>query len=121
LIYESRTWWVNEKGVRKAGARETGFWHPGSGPDDVELALATVGGPVAATATSLTGRAGDAQWELESHISLAAERRFYAVIRSADGTDVLAYACEQADAAGLLQPSLNARLDRVAAGLIPSN
>jgi hypothetical protein len=114
LAYESRTWLVDAAGdLIRLAFRESGFWRPGAGPDDVEVTLATAAGIVEVFA----GTAGDARWELASaHVAQTAtaravigERRLYAVV-----DDSLAYATELhvTDPEGFA-PHLSARLDRV--------
>ncbi|HET6878258.1 MAG TPA: FABP family protein [Jatrophihabitans sp.] len=113
LAYESRSWIVDEHGgvVRQAW-RESGFWRPGAGPDDIEVVLA------ANTGQSLlyTGTAGDSRWEIATESArptptaktVDAERRLYAI-----RGDELLYAAELAPAGRPLAPHLNARLRRV--------
>jgi THAP4-like, heme-binding beta-barrel domain len=94
LAYESRTWLVDAAGdtIRQA-FRESGFWRPGAGPDDVEVQLATAAGIVEVFA----GTAGDNRWELATTglaatataRAVAGERRLYAVVGN-----TLAYATE---------------------------
>jgi hypothetical protein len=116
LVYESHTWLLDEAGtVTRAAARESGFWRPGAGPDDVEVVLALNSG----VTLVLTGRAGDAQWSLEASAleraptakDVDGNRRFYAVTAGADG-DELSYAQELARAGEDFRPHLNARLQR---------
>lgn len=114
LVYESRSWILDESGgvVRQAW-RESGFWRPGAGPDDVEVVLAANTGQ----ALLYTGSAGDQQWEIRTQSAqptptakvVDAERRLYAV-RDED----LLYATELAPGGRPLAPHLNARLRRVA-------
>jgi hypothetical protein len=94
LAYESRTWLLDEDGstIRQA-FRETGFWRPGSGQDDVEVQLADAAGIV----EIFTGLAGDNRWELITTTVgvtptarvVTGEKRLYAVVG-----DTLAYATE---------------------------
>lgn len=112
LAYESRAWIVDESGavVRQAW-RETGFWRPGTGEDDIEVVLASNTGQ----ALVYTGVAGDQRWDIATvsaeHTPTAkvvdAESRLYALV----GGD-LAYASELAPAGGTLAPHLNGRLIR---------
>lgn len=112
LVYESRSWLLDDAGavVRQAW-RESGFWRPGSGPDDIEVALASNTGQ----ALVFTGHAGDQQWDLETvsvahtprAVDVAGERRFYAV-RDAQ----LLYATELATPGSDFAPHLNAQLVR---------
>lgn len=112
LAYESRSWLVDGTGaVIRQAWRESGFWRPGPGEDDVELVLASNTGQ----ALVFTGTAGDAQWELVTvsaeHTptakSVDGERRFYAV-----RGDELVYATELAPGGQPFAPHLNARLTR---------
>ncbi|MDT4915215.1 MAG: hypothetical protein QOC66_4343 [Pseudonocardiales bacterium] len=115
LAYQSRSWLIDDSGaVIRPAWRESGFWRPGPGPDDVELVIASNTGQ----ALVFTGTAGDQRWELEtvsaehtpSAKSVAGERRLYAV-----RADELAYATELAPGGRPFAPHLNARLVRVAA------
>jgi THAP4-like, heme-binding beta-barrel domain len=113
LVYESRAWIVDDTGaiVRQAW-RESGFWRLGSGPDDIEVVLASNTGE----ALVYTGVAGDQSWEITTISAqgtptakvVDTERRLYALV---DGE--LAYASELATTGQPLQPHLNARLARV--------
>lgn len=112
LAYESRSWLVDSDGsVLRQAWRESGFWRPGSGPDDVELVLASNTGQ----ALVFDGTAGDNTWDLRTisaeHAASAkevdGERRMYAV-----RGDELAYATELAPAGQPYAPHLNARLQR---------
>lgn len=113
LAYESRTWLVDTEGaIVRSAARESGFWRPGAGPDDVEAVLALNTG----LALLVTGVAGDQQWELSATAlsstptakAVDGTRRFYAIV-----DDALVYAHELAPAGAPMQPHLNARLDRM--------
>jgi hypothetical protein len=113
LAYESFAWLVDEDGapVRPA-RRESGFWRPGAGDDDVEVVLASNTGQ----ALVFAGVAGDVRWELATTSATPSatathvdgERRLYALVE-----DVLQYATELAPAGQPYAPHLNARLDRV--------
>lgn len=112
LAYESRSWLVDDAGeVLRQAWRETGFWRPGAGPDDVELVIASNTGQ----ALVLAGQAGDQQWELatvsSAHaptaVAIEGERRLYAV-----RGDELIYATELAPAGRPFAPHLNGRLAR---------
>jgi hypothetical protein len=114
LVYESRTWLVDAAGeLIRLAFRESGFWRPGTGPDDIELQLATAAGIVQVFA----GQAGDNRWELATSglvgtataRAVNGERRLYAVVG-----DTLAYATELStpDSDGFA-PHLSARLDRI--------
>jgi hypothetical protein len=112
LAYESRAWLVDAEGddIRPA-FRETGFWRPGAGPDDVEVVASSITG----LTLLFTGVAGDQRWELatSSVISaptakdVAGERRLYAI-----SGDTLAYATELAITPDSYAPHLNATLTR---------
>lgn len=112
LSYESRTWLLNPDGsVLRAAFRETGFLRMGSGPDELELVLATAVGIVEV----FTGVAGDSRWELasigvgftRSAKSVAGERRLYALTG-----EQLGYVQELALTPGNYRPHLNATLNR---------
>jgi hypothetical protein len=115
LVYESRTWLVDAAGdLIRLAFRESGFWRPGAGPDDVEVQLATAAGIVQVFA----GTAGDNEWQLETSglvttataRAVNGERRLYALVG-----DTLAYATELSvptNEAGFT-PHLTGRLDRV--------
>ncbi|MEO9138830.1 MAG: FABP family protein [Jatrophihabitans sp.] len=113
LAYESRSWLLDADGalIRQAW-RESGFWRPGRGPDDVEVVIASNTGQ----ALVLSGVAGDQQWELATTSAVPAssakvvdgERRLYA-LRGSE----LVYASELAPGGQPLAPHLNARLTRV--------
>jgi hypothetical protein len=113
LAYESRSWLVDPTGaVIRQAWRESGFWRPGPGPDDVEVVLASNTGQ----ALVFAGTAGDQRWDLASvaasHTPSArevdGERRLYAI---RDGA--LVYATDLAPAGQPYAPHLNARLERV--------
>lgn len=113
LAYESRTALVDDAGaVIRPASRETGFWRPGSGPDEIEVQLVVMTG----LALSFAGMAGDLRWELASTSvtptptakKVIGERRLYAVIG-----DELAYATELAYPTEEYRPHLNARLRRL--------
>jgi hypothetical protein len=112
LAYESRTWLLGpDGGVLRQAWRESGFWRPGAGPDDVEVVLASNTGQ----ALLLTGVAGDQRWDLATAAAVPAptakpvdgERRLYALL---DGD--LIYATELAPAGQPYAAHLNARLTR---------
>jgi hypothetical protein len=112
LAYESRAWLLDEDGtVLRQAWRESGFWRPGAGPDDVELLVASNTGQ----ALVFAGTAGDQQWDLATvsarHAPTAkdvtGERRLYAV-RGAQ----LMYATELAPAGQEYAPHLNATFER---------
>jgi THAP4-like, heme-binding beta-barrel domain len=113
LAYESRSWLLDEDGsVIRQAWRESGFWRPGPGPDEVEVVLASNTGQ----ALVYRGSAGDQRWELEtvsaehapSAKDVTGERRLYAIV-----DDDLAYATDLAPAGQPYAPHLNARLRRV--------
>ena len=118
LAYSSATWLIDDAGaVIRPAARESGFWRPGPGPDDIEVVLALNTGLV----LILTGLAGDQTWELSSATiagtptakPVDGERRFYAVIADEAAEDALAYAQELAPGGRPLAPHLSARLERI--------
>lgn len=113
LAYESRSWLLDDAGgVIRQAWRESGFWRPGSGQDDIELVLASNTGQ----ALVYAGTAGDRRWELQTvsaeHAPSAkdvdGERRLYALVGEA-----LSYATELAPGGQPYAPHLNARLERV--------
>lgn len=113
LAYEARSWLVDADGsVIRQAWRESGFWRPGAGPDDIEAVIASNTGQ----SLVFAGIAGDQRWELASvraeHAPTAkdvdGERRLYAIV---DGE--LAYATELAPAGQPYAAHLNARLSRV--------
>jgi THAP4-like, heme-binding beta-barrel domain len=115
LAYESRSWLVDETGaVIRQAWRESGFWRPGAGPDDVELVVASNTGQ----ALVFAGTAGDQRWDLAtvsaehspSAKDVDGERRLYAIRE-----DGLVYATELAPGGQPYAPHLNARLARVRA------
>jgi hypothetical protein len=91
--------------------RESGFWRPGRGPDDVELVIASNTGQ----ALVFAGTASDQRWQLQTvsaeHAPTAknvdGERRLYAM-----RSDELLYATELAPGGAPFAPHLNARLVR---------
>lgn len=114
LAYESRSWLVDDDGaVLRQAWRESGFWRIGTGPDDIELVIASNTGQ----AITFAGLAGDLRWELASLAAahtpsakdVAGERRLYAV----RGED-LVYATELAPGGEEFAPHLNACLTRQA-------
>jgi hypothetical protein len=116
LWYESRSWLVDDAGsVIRQAWRESGFWRPGTGPDDIEIVLASNTGQ----ALVFGGTAGDQRWELETLSAAHApsakevdgERRLYAL-----RGDELGYATELAPGGAPFAPHLNARLVRAPAG-----
>jgi hypothetical protein len=113
LAYESRAWLLDADGVviRQAW-RESGFWRPGLGPDDVDVVLAANTGQ----ALVYAGTASDQRWDISTtsaeHVPGAkqvdAERRLYAI-----DANELVYATELAPGGQALAPHLNATLTRV--------
>ena len=113
LAYQARSWLVDADGnlIRPAW-RESGFWRPGAGPDDVEAVIASNTGQ----ALILAGRAGDQRWELHTTSAAPAatakqvdgEKRLYAV-----RDERLLYATDLAPAGQPYAPHLQAELRRV--------
>lgn len=113
LAYEARSWLIDEAGetIRLAW-RESGFWRPGGGQDDVEAVISSNTGQ----ALLYVGVAGDQRWDLRSISAVPTptarevdgERRLYAVV----GAE-LVYATELAPLGQPYAPHLNARLSRV--------
>lgn len=115
LAYHSQSWLLDESGgVIRQAWREAGFWRPGSGPDDVEVVLASNTGQ----ALVYAGRADHLRWEIATTAVqrtatarlVDGERRLYGLV---DGD--LVYATELAPGGEPYAPHLNARLTRVAA------
>lgn len=113
VSYGSRTWLVDDAGaVIRPALRESGFWRPGGGPDDIEAQLAAITG----LAMAYAGSAGDLTWELRSIAitrtptasEVDGERRLYALV-----DDALSYATELALPGRDFAPHLNGRLERV--------
>lgn len=113
LAYESRSWLLDEDGsVIRQAWRESGFWRPGAGADDLEVMLASNTGQL----LLFTGTAGDLRWELSTALAdhaptardVDGERRLYAIV---DGD--LGYATELAPHGESYAPHLNARLTRL--------
>ena len=112
LAYDARSWLVDDAGeVIRQAWRESGFWRPGPGQDDIELVLASNTGQ----ALVLAGTAGDQRWDLATvsaeHAPSAkdvdGERRLYAI-----RGDELMYATELAPGGADYAPHLNAGLRR---------
>ncbi len=113
LAYESRSWLIDADGndIRPA-FRESGFWRPGAGRDDIEMMTASITGLTEVFA----GTAGDHRWELATIAvsttptakPVGGERRLYALSDRA-----LVYATELALPGQDFAPHLNARLQRV--------
>jgi outer membrane protein assembly factor BamB len=112
LAYESRSWLVDTDGeLIRSTERESGFWRPGAGADDVEVVLASNTG----LALAFTGTAGTQRWDLASvstvptptAIAVDGEKRLYALVQ-----DNLVYVTELAPAGLEFAPHLNARLSR---------
>lgn len=115
LAYDSRSWLTDAAGndIRPA-FRETGFWRPGAGPDDIEVVTVSITGVV----QLFVGVAGNLRWELATTTvastptarDVAGERRLYAI-----SGDTLAYATELAlpsQGEPEYAPHLNATLQR---------
>ncbi|HKF31113.1 MAG TPA: FABP family protein [Jatrophihabitantaceae bacterium] len=115
LAYESRSWLIDDddRDIRPA-FRESGFWRPGAGPDDLEVLTVSITG----LAQLFVGTAGDGRWEIATTSivgtptakQVAGERRLYAI-----SGDTLAYATELALTPDEYTPHLNATLQRVKA------
>jgi hypothetical protein len=112
LVYESRSWLLDADGaVIRQAWRESGFWRPGAGQDDVELVIASNTGQ----ALVFAGSAGDQRWEIATEsarhtrtaVEVDGERRLYAMHGEA-----LMYATELAPDGRPYAPHLNARLAR---------
>ena len=112
LAYESRAWLVDADGVDiRPAFRESGFWRPGAGPDDVEVVTVAITGVL----QLFVGTAGDQRWELATTTvsttptakGVGGERRLYAI-----SGDTLAYATELALPGQDYAPHLNATLRR---------
>jgi hypothetical protein len=115
LAYQSRSWLLDENDdVIRQAWRESGFWRPGAGPDDVEVVLASNTGQ----ALVYAGQAGHLRWEIATTSARPAatarlvdgERRLYGLV---DGD--LVYAAELAVGGEPYAPHLNARLARLPA------
>ena len=112
LAYESRAWLVDDAGddIRPA-FRESGFWRPGAGQDDIEVVTASITG----VTQLFVGTAGDQRWEIATTAvattptakGVGGERRLYAI-----SGDTLAYATELALPDQDYLPHLNATLHR---------
>ena len=112
LAYEARAWLTDADGtVIRQAWRESGFWRPGPGQDDVEVVLASNTGQ----ALQYVGVAGDQRWDVHTISAVPTptarqvdgERRLYAIV---DGE--LAYVTELAPAGQPYAPHLNARRAR---------
>ncbi|TAM92293.1 MAG: FABP family protein [Jatrophihabitans sp.] len=116
LAYEARAWLLDEDGaVLRQAWRESGFWRPGAGPDDLEAVIASNTGQ----SLLYTGTAGDRRWEIATAVATPAptarvvdgERRLYGLVAGEDG-ERLVYATELAPGGQPFAPHLNARLAR---------
>jgi outer membrane protein assembly factor BamB len=95
----------------RAAERESGFWRPGAGADDLEVVLASNTGE----ALVFTGTAGTQRWELgtvsavptPTAKAVTGEKRLYALLE-----DHLVYVTELAPSGQDYAPHLNARLSR---------
>ncbi len=112
LVYESRSWLTDTDGaVLRAAWRESGYWRPGVGQDDIEVVLASNTGQ----ALVFAGVAGQLRWDLATSSAQHAvtakqvdgERRLYALV-----DEDLVYATELAPGGEPYAPHLNARLVR---------
>jgi hypothetical protein len=113
LAYEGRSWLLDDSGaVIRQAWRESGFWRPGTGPDDIEVLICSNTGQ----SLMFLGVAGRLDWEISTFSAVPTptarqvdgERRLYALIG-----EELAYATELAPADRPYAPHLNARLARV--------
>lgn len=113
LAYEARSWLTDAEGaVLRQAWRETGYWRPGPGQDDVEVVLASNTGQ----AMQFVGVAGDRRWDVHSISAVPSpsarevdgERRLYAIVG-----EELVYVSELAPAGQPYAPHLNARLSRL--------
>lgn len=112
LAHESRSWLLDSDGaVIRPAMRESGFWRPGPGQDDLEVQLVNSAG----LSEVFTGVAGDLRWELSTDVvvptptarQVVGERRFYAF-----RGESLAYVTELALPGTDFAPHLNATLHR---------
>lgn len=115
LAYEARSWLTDADGtVIRQAWRESGFWRPGPGQDDVEAVIASNTGQ----ALQFVGVAGDQRWDVHSISAVPTptarpvdgERRLYAIV-----DEELVYVSELAPAGQPYAPHLNARLSRMQA------
>lgn len=116
LAYEARSWLVDDSGaVIRQAWRESGFWRPGTGPDDIEVIISSNTGQ----SLMFLGVAGRLDWEIRTVSAIPTptarqvdgERRLYALVGS--DSPELAYATELAPGDRPYAPHLNARLGRV--------
>lgn len=117
LAYDSRSWLIDTDGaVIRQAWRESGFWRPGAGPDDIEVVLASnTGEALLYVGTISVGTAGEQRWDIETVSAVHAptgkqvdaERRLYAVTG-----DTVVYASELAPQGQPLAPHLSAQLTR---------
>lgn len=112
LAYESRSWLLNDDGsVIRQAWRESGFWRPGAGEDDIEAVLASNTGQ----ALLYTGVAGQLRWEIAtasavpapSAVEVSGEKRLYGIL-----DEELTYVTELAPAGQPYAAHLNAHLAR---------
>jgi hypothetical protein len=112
LAYQSRAWLVDTDGADiRPAFRESGFWRPGTGPDDLEVVTVAITGVLQLFA----GTAGEQRWDLATTSvsttptakGVGGERRLYAI-----SGDALAYATELALPGQGYAPHLNATLRR---------
>ncbi len=113
LAYQSRTWLVDGSGeIIRPASRESGFWRPGAGPDDIEATIALATG----LTLVFTGQVGELRWELATRTvgrtptakAVDGDRRLYGLV-----DDELAYAQELAPGGKPFAPHLSARLHRI--------
>ncbi len=114
LAYDSRTWRLTDDGeVVGPAVRESGFWRPRGGGDDVELLVTSPDGLV----ELYVGRARTTtSWELTSDVlartpdapDVSRAVRLYGIVEGA-----LMYAIDRASGDAPLRPTMSARLERL--------
>jgi len=114
LEYASRTWILDDDGVRlRQSARESGWWRPGRGARDVEVMLAHPTGIVEVCVGEVAFRKVELRSDLVARTETAKEvsalHRLYGIVEDTD----LAYAIDLAAVGQPLQPHLSARLSPV--------
>jgi THAP4-like, heme-binding beta-barrel domain len=116
LSYEARAWLVEKDGaVIRPAWRESGFWRPGVGPDDVEVVLASNTGQLLLLGGQAGEQGGTQVWDLATAQVVSSptakrvdgERRYYAFV----GGEI-SYATELAVGGRPFAAHLNATLVR---------